>query len=193
MKVKVPDNWNEVTIGQFQDLSVLNRDSKDYSISTLSILIDTQPEDIRKFDPQSLSKILRHLEWAMKYPRDDYYKQEIEVDGKTYTMIENLNEFTGGQWWDMEEYLNNYNDNLHYLLAMIYRPLGEEYDSEKCKARGELFADKVMIGEVYGSLLFFSIVEKRSIITIQQYLSTTLLKKEKPKKRKNKGLKKKKE
>lgn len=186
MKIKIPDNWNEVTIGQFMELSALDKNSKDYGINSLSILIDKDPEEIRKFDVNSLTKIIHHLEWSMKYPDDDFYKESIEVDGVEYGKIENLNSFSGGEWWDMEEYLNDYDNNIHNIFAMIYRPLNDEYDASECKKRGVLFKEKAVIGDVYGSLVFFSNVERKSMITIQDYLYRKTLQKTKRKKREKK-------
>jgi hypothetical protein len=191
MKVTIPDSWNEVTIGQFMEISTLDRDSKDYSLNILSILLDKDPEEIRKFDGSSLAKIIHHIEWAFKTPDESSYNQIIEVEGKEYFMIENLNHFTGGQWWDMEEYLEDYNNNLHCLFAIIYGS-GKEYNAGETKKIAEIFKDKVTIGQVYGSLVFFSIVEKECMINIPIYLSSQMIQKTKPKKKENKDLKKKK-
>jgi hypothetical protein len=169
MTIKVPDSWNEITIRQFMELSQLDRDSKDYSLNASSILLEKDPEEIRRYDPNSMAKIIRHLEWAMKYPDEKTYNQVIEIEGKEYFLIENINHFTGGQWWDMEEYLGKYNENIHNIFAMLYTD-EKEYDSDKCKERGEFFLDNVMIGQVYGALVFFSIVEKESMIRIPIFL-----------------------
>lgn len=166
MKVKVPDSWNEVSIGQFMEISGLDINSKDYALQVVSVLLDKDPEEIRKYDGASVAKIIHHLEWAMKSPDDKTYTTSIEVDGVEYLMIENLNSFTGGQWWDMEEYLNDYDNNIHNIFAMIYGG-GKEYDAMECKKRGELFKEKVCIGQVYGSTVFFSLVAQQSMISMQ--------------------------
>lgn len=168
--ITVPDSWNDVTIGQFQEIKAQDIESKDYMINVISILLDKDPEEIRKYDIASANKISRHLEWIMKLPNENSYKQEIEIDGVVYIMIENLNRFSNGEWFDMEDCREDLFGKLDYLFAMFYRPKGEEYSASKCRERANIFAEKASIGEVYGALVFFSNVGKKSMISIQDYL-----------------------
>lgn len=169
-KIKVPDSWSDVTIGQFQEIAALDLRAKDYSVNLYSILLDQDTEDIRRYDSKSVATIMRNTEWVMKSPREDEYRQEIEVDGKLYRLIENLNGFSGCEFMDMEHYMEDLYPNLHYLFAMFYRLEGDDYNVAGFKDRGRLFAEKVMIGDVYGSLVFFSLVAKKSLLTTQHYL-----------------------
>lgn len=174
-RITVPDSWNEVTIGQFQEIAELDRETKDYDIHVASILIDEDPDLIRKFDVNSTNAIMRHLEWVIKMPAEDSYKQEIEVDGITYEMIENLNGFSNGEWNDMEFYMEDRFKNFHLLVSMFYRPSGEEYSVSKVKKRAAVFAEKVMVGDIYGAMVFFSLVGKRSMLTTQDYLTRQMI------------------
>lgn len=169
--IKIPDSWNEVTVGQFQEIVNLDKDNKNYSRDVVSILLNKDPEDIAKYSVDTTIAINKHLEWLIKYPEETFYKQFIEIDGITYTMIENLNRFTNGEFDDMEDYISDTYVNIHLLFAMFYRPSGEEYSIAKLKERANIFSEKAMIGDVYGCLLFFSIVEKKSMQTIQDYLT----------------------
>lgn len=189
MIVKVPDSWDEVSIGQFQEIAELSKESKDHSLTIASILLDKDPEEIRKYDPRSSEKIVNHLSWIGSYPNEGEYKQSLFIDDVEYRLIENLNGFSGGEWWDMEEYLLDFNANIHLIFAMLYRPLNDVYNNVECKKRAELFQDKIMIGDVYGSLVFFSLVVIKSIPLIQDYLATNRkTTQEKPKKKSWKGL-----
>jgi hypothetical protein len=183
IKVKVPDSWDEITIGQFQEIAKEDRESKNYALNVISIILDKDPEEIRKYHPLSADKIMKHLEWAMKSPPEDSYKQEIEIDGITYRLVENLNRLSGGEWWDMEEYLSDFESNVHSIFSILYRPRGE-YTFDKRKETANIFLEKAMIGDMYGSLVFFSNVGKKSMLTIQDYLIQSL-KTEKREPRKN--------
>lgn len=169
MTIKVPEGWHEVTVGQFQEM---NQTEKYHEV--VSVLLDADPEDIRKMDPQSATRISELLGWIKTLPNEDHYKRFIEINGVEYRMIENLNGFCNGEWWDCEEYLKDFYENLHLLLAMIYRPSGE-YKAEDVAKRGELFKEKMMIGDVYGSFVFFSHVVSKSTLTIQDYLNRQML------------------
>lgn len=169
-KITVPDSWSEITVGKFQEIACLDKESKDYAINLVAILLDEDTEDVRRYDKASANKIESHLEWVVNYPSEDAYKQEIIVGDQTLRLIENLNGFSNGEWFDMEDCLQNKYEQLHYLLAMFYRPLGEQYSAEKCKERAQLIADKALISDVYGCLVFFSIVARKSMLTTQAYL-----------------------
>lgn len=171
MKITIPDSWDEVPLGKLIEINNLDPKSRDYGLNIISILTDKDTEEIRKLSKESFDTVLRHLEWAMKSPEEKRYNQIIDIDGVSYNLIENLNGFSGGEWWDMEEYLSDFNNNLHNIMAMLYRLVDEkEYNSKLCMKRGDLFFDKMPIGKCYGALVFFSIVEKTSTVFIQDYL-----------------------
>lgn len=178
-KLKMPDGWHEITLGQYQEICGLDETSKDYALNIFSIILDKDPEEIRNYSPQTADKIMRHLEWAMKTPSDDEYKQEIEIEGVTYRLVENLNRFTGGEWWDMEQCMSDFKANLHKVFALIYRPLEKEWSYEVRKKSEVLFQDKVMIGDLYGSTVFFCNVALKSTLTIQDYLLSQIQPKKK--------------
>lgn len=178
-KINIPDNWIEVKLIQFQEIIKLDNSDKNYAVELISILLDKDPEDIRSYDVNSANSIMRHLEWAMKSPLENEYKQDIVIDGVTYKLVENLNRFTSGDWWDMEEYLSDYAKNMHLLFALMYRPVGIEYSFELRKETAKIFQDKAMIGDIYGAIVFFSNVGKKSTLTIQDYLKNQFLKEKK--------------
>lgn len=182
LKVNIPDGWHEVSIGDFMEISQLDAKSKDYIFNVLSVLLDVDVQTVKNFSKESFDKILNSLEWALKSPSETEYKQVISVDGIEHRLVENLNGFTGGEWWDMEEYIANYDSNIHNIIAMIYKPLDQKvYDSEVTKQRGELFAKKLNIGDVYGATVFFSNVEKKFTMNIVDSLANMTQKQTKKK------------
>lgn len=180
MKVKVPDSWDEVTVGQYQEIKQTDSD-----LEIVSILLDEDPEIIKKFDAHSMERILNCLGWIKSMPQENIYKAFIEVDGVEYRLVEDLSKFSLGEWIDMDEYLKDFTGNLHYILAMLYR--NEPYDTEVYKKNGELFAEKVMIGDIYGSFVFFSIVATKCMLTTRVYLMTQALMKGNLQKREKNG------
>jgi len=179
--ITVPDSWDEVSVGQFQEMCATE---KDYE--RVSIVLDEDPEDVRKYSPESMARVIAGLSWIKKFPDESKYLTVIEVDGKEYFLIKNLQSFSLGEMVDMEEYLKDYNENLHLILAMLYRPAGE-YRAEDVQGRADLFKEKLMIGQVYGATVFFSLVERKSILIIQHFLSQELLRKTKRQKKKENG------
>lgn len=181
MKVLIPESWNEVTVGQYQEFAQATND-----VDRVSILLDEDPEVVRKCDPQSMTKILSNLSWVKNLPEQHKYKLFIEIDNVEYRLVHNLNGFSLGEWVDMDEYQKDPDNNLHLIFSMLYRPLGE-YRSEDVKPRAELFRERAMIGDLYGSLVFFSLVAAKSTPSIQRYLIRTSLLKMKRRKKKENG------
>jgi hypothetical protein len=82
-----------------------------------------------------------------------------------------------GVFIDAEQFKEESIENLHYLTALVYRPIvkeeGDEYEIDKHKAEGfekraNLFKENVSVEMVMGAVLFFSLVEMRlleSLIT----------------------------
>ena len=151
--IKLPDSWNDVTINQFIELSQLENNSN-HSLMVASILSDTDSEDIKKYDTDSFNRIINHLAWTNKLPEESNWKPIIEVDGEKYGFINKLSQLTLGEWVDIEYYLEDYNNNIHKVLAIFYRPLItaindnyrliDEYDSNSMITRSELFKEKVL-------------------------------------------------
>jgi hypothetical protein len=179
-KIKIPDSWEEVSIGDYQEFVQATSD-----IERVSIILDEDPEDIRKYDNQTMRTVLNHIIWTKTLPDQNKYNEFVEVDGIEYRLVKNLNGFSLGEWVDIDEYQKDIDTNLHLLFAMLYRPMGE-YKSEDVRARGELFRERVQIGKVYGSLLFFSHVAAKSIVCIPRYLIQSGWKKMRLRKKKEK-------
>lgn len=179
--IQVLDGWHEVTIGQYQEIASLDVENQtDKMIEIVSILTNEDSMNTRKMDLTSLNRIIQHLAWSNKLPDDAVYKPIIVIDGFEYGFISRLTDLSVGEWIDLEHYLADLNNNLHRIFAILYRPLVtafndsdrilENYDSAMLESRAQLFSDKVMITDVYGAFVFFSIIVKESMLTIQDYL-----------------------
>ena len=173
--VKTPDSWNEINISTFQELrSVNDGDNKMFEI--VSILIDEDPEEIKKWDLASFKRVSDALTWTNTLPTKEDFKKVIEIDGVKYGFVERLSSLNLGQWMDIETYLRDTIVNLHKLMAIFYRPIISErpiiiepYDSVSGAKRAELFKYKLSIAECYGALVFFSTIERESLLNSQAY------------------------
>ena len=183
LRILVPESWNEVTIEKFQDIASIEPDLPPgiRAIELISILIDEDPEVVRMTDLESLGKIASHLEWTSKLPDEAWYKPVITIDGVEYGFVPRLRDLTVGEWIDMEHYIQDVNANIHKIFSVLYRPLIaafndrdriiEPYTPEDVDRRAELFRKKVMIGDVYGALVFFSHIARECTRTMQDYLT----------------------
>lgn len=181
IRVMVPDGWSEVSIGQYQEIASLTTDNPSSRfIEIISILIDEDPEVIRSMEIGSLGRVIDHLEWTNRIPDEAWYKPIINVDGVEYGFLPKLTGLTTGEWIDLEHYLTDVNENLHKIFAVLYRPLVtafndrdrivEGYDPDSAERRANVFKEKAMVGDVYGALVFFSLIVRESMRTIADSL-----------------------
>ena len=103
-KLNVPDGWQDVTIGQFQELSNIDLEHKDAVLNAISILIDKDPEEIRQYDEISFNEIAKAIEWTQEMPQAANFRQVIEIDGQKYGLIK-FASLSVGEWIDLDEYL----------------------------------------------------------------------------------------
>lgn len=186
--IKVPDSWNEVTIEKFQEINSI-QDNSSRSLEIISILIDQDIEEIRKYDMQSLNRIVDALSWCDNLPSDNH-TPSFEIDGTTYDMVK-MSSFSVGEWSDLEEYFTDSIVNLHKILAVFYREDSKPYDTDSAEKRAELFRQRVTVGQTYGTVVFFCNIERDCMKTIAVYfqLQTLLMKmkSQKPKQKKRLG------
>jgi len=181
--ITVPENWNEVSLGKFQELQTIDKSDENYDSECISILCDLDIMEVERMDLQTYSRILANLVWLVKLPKMADYKPIIKIKGQEFGLIK-LTSLTNGQWFSLETWLEKPSENLHKILALIYRPLVtainddvrilEEYDTETAAVRAELFKE-LPVAECYGAILFFSITEKNCTRTTREYLTLQII------------------
>ena len=152
--ITLPDSWSEINVSTFQELSRLDTFEGHHKVIELvSILSNKDVEEIREISGENFETILEQVKWSSIVPSTEY-KTEVTIDETTYYLIK-LKSLTVGEWIDLDTWCENAIDNMHKIFAMLYRPLNEDSDINE---RSELFLDKLMISDVYGTLLFFLII-----------------------------------
>jgi len=182
-KILIPENWSEINLGKFQELQKLDKKSENYDSESIAIICDMDVMDAMRLDIQVYAKILSSLSWLSNMPTVIDYKPILEVNNKKYGLVK-MSSFTNGQWYSLETWLENPAENLHKIMALIYRPLivavnddvriVEDYSTITAPERAKLFKS-LPIADCYGALLFFSITEKQSMRTMKEYLELKIV------------------
>lgn len=169
-KIKLPDSWADVTMRQFQEL-----ESTESIVDKIAILSDEDPEIIKKMDIESFNRVSKVLNWVHSMPEEKTVEDFLTIDEVKYNMVK-LSTLTLGNWIDIEHYIKEPVQNLHKLMAILYRTESEpDYNSETAIKRAELFLDKMSVNDAYGTLVFFSLIGKKSLETIKDYFQTQIL------------------
>lgn len=185
--ITVPDSWNEVTVSQFQEINSIPLESKSRALEIISILINEDIEEIRKYDMQSLNRIVAALGWCDELPNDKEFDQTLTINDITYNMVK-MSSFSVGEWMDLEQYFEDPINNLHNILGVFYRDNDLPYNTTTSEQRANIFREHVNVGQVYGTVVFFCNIERSCIQTIKVYFQLEMMKLEMSQKQKQKKI-----
>jgi len=163
--MKKVTSWADVTIGQYQEIMSIQTTNKiSKFIESLSIILDCDPQVIRDMNMKKYNELVADFQFLSKQP-ESVIEHIIEVDGKRYGMIPQLDFISTGEWMDAESWKDDAVNNIHLYAALLYRPItkedGEVYEIEPHKSSGfleraNLFRDRLSINVINGAVLFFS-------------------------------------
>jgi len=155
--VNLPRNWNEVSVSQWLELNTI--DELEYNsvflqtIEALSILSDTDPEELEDLDPEELINLASKVSFIEREPSN---KPKELVKGLKLNPLDRL---TLGEFIDLEHYAMQFVQNFDILLSILYKRwktdewgnvVFEPY-SYSIMSRKLLFHE-VSINDVYGAV-----------------------------------------
>ena len=155
--MNLPRNWNEVNVSQWLELNTIDDDEYNsvflQTIEALSILSDTDPEELEDLDPEELINLAQKVSFVKREPSN---KPKELVKG---LKLKPLDRLTLGEFIDLEHYAMQFVQNFDILLSILYKRwktdewgnlIFEPY-SYSIMSRKVLFQD-VSINEVYGAV-----------------------------------------
>jgi len=152
--IKLPKQWNQVTLEQFIEFSGIDREqgAYHYNSEALSILSDEPMEVIEDMDVDEMAELVAEAKWCTSEPSKIYKHELFGMKFKP------LNKLTLFEYIDLDYYFtDNYITNLHKVCAICYRhtkinewgdEILEPYEFD-CTIRAEKFLD-LPITDVYG-------------------------------------------
>lgn len=181
-KIILPKSWDEIKVRTWRELNQVQSESEmSVLIQRLSILADIDQEQIRQLPVPQFNKLVEEASFIGQ----DFKPEPVlrfECAGKRYGMIPDLNFISTGEFVDAEQFKKDPIENIHYLAALIYRPIiWEEGDDWKIaphtsagfQKRADLFLNELPITTIYGAVLFFSAIGIQSTEIIVDYLIKT--------------------
>ena len=189
----IPERWTQVRLGQYQSFMEKIEDIDDQkvidkiAISSFTGLSMPIIDKVRKGD---VDVIRKHLFDLTKKPMNTTLNTIIEIDGIDYGFHPKLKDLTFGEFVDLDNYLADAWKNMHYIMAILYRPIVsqkkkkyaiEDYDADKCFDRAQVFKDNLSVATVNGAATFFLTigVEYQAVMKSSLNKQTKLMKKKK--------------
>ena len=160
----LPQNWDEVTIGDFVKLFSFNRDGLttiELSVKVINILTGIDEELVMMMDVNDFQKLVEVFDFTTK-ELDAVNVDSVEIGGETYYLKNDFSQLTMGEVISIETILKSADGNLFKvmdkLLCIFLRKKKENGKLESFKgsfmSRAEIFKD-APISKVYNVFSFF--------------------------------------
>lgn len=133
MEIKVPTNWNDVSLKQFDELVETSNDKNltiaDREVKIISILTGLSVQDVFNLDVPSFQAISNSLTFLNKMPVKTMPKEKITLNGKEYHVDLYPKNFIAGQFLDYKVILGEQIDKkTARLVACFLYPEGAHYN-----------------------------------------------------------------
>ena len=153
---------NKLTIGQFQRITDIDNDISNplhHRLMTLSVLTDKEEDVLRSMGfielQNEIDKVNKEWDYEVKeIPR----KTKLEINGKVYFPITDLQKITAGQLIDMSSMAAEEKDiipNLHKIAAIICRANKREYSTKDFEERSLFLQQHCLAEDIYSIAVFF--------------------------------------
>lgn len=157
--MKLPKNWNDVTIEQFQALHKLDKkDPYMANITTLAILAGKTIDAIEDMRRGKVIEALASLEWMRTLP-ESKHSYPFRKGNHIYYFVTHPNEMTGGDYTDITHFSGDAIENLHNICAKLtthYTVVPKRLVTKDFAERAELFRKTMPFSMAHSYMLFFS-------------------------------------
>ena len=171
VKLTIPDNWKDITIGTYQKYVKIQEGKgtdKTKVVKSLALLCNTSPFIVKKMAYTDLLEVMEVIKKMIDTePTEQDFKKLFTFKNEEYGFCPNLSRLTTGEYIDLETYCKEPIENLHIIMSILYRRVTnkvnnryavESYDPEEFKE--ELFKDCPM-NIALSSLGFFLTLGER--------------------------------
>ena len=127
MKLQIPTNINDITVGEYLKFIEVNKEDADEEFlihKTISIFCDIPMKDVLNIDAKEAQDIALEIYAVLNQKAE--FKDKFELNGIEYGFIPNLEDLSLGEYIDLETYLKD-QKNLHKVAAVMYRPINKKY------------------------------------------------------------------
>ena len=131
---KVPQSWDDLTLGKFQELERLydGDDDKERKFDVrdvLDLMTDRTKDEINELPIEFTDSLLRKMYWLHEQPDFGKPSNKVTIDGETYT-VHNENEMKFGEYVALDTAMKGDKHNYAAMLAILCRKEGEIFDAK---------------------------------------------------------------
>ena len=131
---KVPQSWDDLTLGKFQELERLydgeeDKERKFDVRDVLDLMTDRTKDEINELPIEFTDSLLRKMYWLHEQPDFGKPSNKITIDGETYT-VHTENEMKFGEYVALDTAMKGDKHNYAAMLAILCRKDGEIFDAK---------------------------------------------------------------
>ena len=131
---KVPQSWDDLTLGKFQELERLydGDDDKERKFDVrdvLDLMTDRTKDEINELPIEFTDMLLRKMYWLHEQPDFGKPSNKVTIDGVQYT-VHNENEMRFGEYVALDTAMKGDKHNYAAMLAILCRKEGEIFDAK---------------------------------------------------------------
>ena len=183
-KFKLINKWEDVTLERWAKLIDFKDKTKSgEALETIAALSDIPKDLISQLELRDVAIIMNKIA-ELQAEQDGSLKKIIEIEGKKYGFMPDLDSITLGEYADLEQYIKmGVEKHLPEIMAILYRLVTEETESgiytiEAYDGNINIRAEemkKMSAEQVQNALVFFYRLGIAFAMTLGSY-STSLLK-----------------
>lgn len=159
MKVEliVPNNLNEVTLGQYQEyIKLKDLSETELSLKMIGIFCNLKSEQVRYLKATDVRTVVTII--SEMFDSKPSLVNTFKIDGIEYGFIPNLDEMSFGEYIDLDTFIGDW-DNIEKAMGVLYRPVemrkGNRYHIKEYEAVETEHLKAMPLDAVLGSILFF--------------------------------------
>ena len=131
---KVPQSWDDLTLGKFQELERLydgdDENERKFDVrDVLDLMTDRTKDEINELPIEFTDSLLRKMYWLHEQPDFGKPSNKVTIDGVQYT-VHNENEMKFGEYVALDTALKGDKHNYAAMLAILCRKDGEIFDAK---------------------------------------------------------------
>lgn len=177
IKVNIPENLNEITLGQYQQWLRITEDKEIDEFlkqKMVEIFCNIPLDQVIKIQALEIDSIVEIL--SKMFDEKPQLQNTFKLDGVEYGFIYNLDEMSSGEFMDLDNYLLDF-QQIHNAMKVLYRPIKHktnkgQYLIEDYTGKEDYDSKSIKLSVVFGSLFFFKNLKKELQSNILNYLAT---------------------
>ena len=160
VNLRIPTSLNEITLGQYQEFSKLDNNTKispaEIQLKMIQIFCNVSElvaRGMRATDIAEICEMLNNM-----FDTEHQLVSKFKLNGVNYGFIPELDDMSFGEYMDLDTFIGD-NDNIHRAANVLFRPIefkrGDRYTIKEYDSNTSEIAKDFPLDAVLGAIVFF--------------------------------------